>query len=124
MSGFPERLRAARKAAGLTQEELGFQVGVTKASVSAWETGREVPGFRLLPMIREALGQSLDLLVCGITPDGVREDSASAAYLERARSQDECRFLLRFRRLEPARRKALLVLMPEERRKGAEPADD
>ncbi|MFK7161598.1 helix-turn-helix transcriptional regulator [Marinospirillum sp. MEB164] len=35
MSRFPVRLRQLRLAAGLTQEQLGFAVEVTKSSVSA-----------------------------------------------------------------------------------------
>lgn len=112
MPDFHQRLRAARKAAGMTQEQLGFQIGVTKASVSAWETGRETPSFRLLPLLREVLGRSLDELICGIGEDGVREGEPEPAYLDRARSEDERRFLLRFRRLDAARRQAVLVLMP------------
>ena len=49
MKSFGDRLRAARIAAGMTQEQLGFALGVTKSSVSAWENDREAPGFRLLP---------------------------------------------------------------------------
>jgi transcriptional regulator with XRE-family HTH domain len=32
-----QRLRAARKAANITQEELGLKIGVTRAAVSQWE---------------------------------------------------------------------------------------
>ena len=35
-----ERLKAARVASGLTQEELGVAVGVTRAAVSQWEAGQ------------------------------------------------------------------------------------
>ncbi|WP_181393102.1 helix-turn-helix transcriptional regulator [Stenotrophomonas sp. HMWF023] len=37
-----------RAAAGLTQEQLGFTIGVTRSSVSAWENKRETPSFRTL----------------------------------------------------------------------------
>jgi len=40
---FPERLKAARLALGLTQEQLGFELDVTKSTVSAWENGRDAP---------------------------------------------------------------------------------
>lgn len=65
IEGFSTRLREARLAANLTQEQLGFAVDVTKSSVSAWENGREMPGLRNLPKLRAALGCSLDYLVCG-----------------------------------------------------------
>lgn len=38
-----EWVRAARKHAGLTQEAFGEQLGVGKANVSAWETGKHNP---------------------------------------------------------------------------------
>ena len=55
MSGFQERLKSARQRLGLTQEALAEELNVTKASVSAWENGREKPGFRLLPKLRIVL---------------------------------------------------------------------
>ena len=70
MSGFQERLKSARQRLGLTQEALAEELNVTKASVSAWETGREKPGFRLLPRLRIVLGTSLDDLICGGDTDG------------------------------------------------------
>ena len=34
-----ERVAAARKAAGLTQETLGEKLGVSRQAVSKWESG-------------------------------------------------------------------------------------
>lgn len=36
-------IKAARKAAGLSQAALGEKVGVTQGAISSWETGRVVP---------------------------------------------------------------------------------
>jgi phage repressor protein C with HTH and peptisase S24 domain/DNA-binding XRE family transcriptional regulator len=38
-------IRAARKKAALTQEQLGERLGVTKGNVSAWENGRHEPSY-------------------------------------------------------------------------------
>lgn len=38
-------IRAARKKSGLTQEQLGERLGVTKGNVSAWENGRHEPSY-------------------------------------------------------------------------------
>ncbi|WP_434663526.1 S24 family peptidase [Paraburkholderia sp. A3BS-1L] len=38
-------IRAARKKAALTQEQLGEKLGVTKGNVSAWENGRHEPSY-------------------------------------------------------------------------------
>ena len=42
-------IRAARRAAGLTQTQLGTRVGVRQSSVGQWEGGRTLP---TLPMLR------------------------------------------------------------------------
>ncbi|WP_426339947.1 helix-turn-helix domain-containing protein [Pseudoduganella sp. S-14] len=48
MSAFGSRLKAARLAAGLSQEQLGIQAGIEEASASArmnrYERGTRVPG--------------------------------------------------------------------------------
>lgn len=110
MQHFAGRLREARIAAGLTQEQLGFALDVTKSSVSAWENSREAPSFRLLPRLSEVLGRSLDYLLCGneekdATPVGETPD------LRRARSSDEELLLRRFRATSGARRQAVLTLL-------------
>lgn len=63
MSDFAKILRILRRRADWTQEELGFEVGVTKAAVSSWENAREVPTFHTLLRLRTVLNVSLDLLV-------------------------------------------------------------
>ena len=50
-----------RKAAGITQEELGKAVGVSTQAVSRWECGG-APDVTLLPAIADRLGVSIDAL--------------------------------------------------------------
>lgn len=38
-----DRIAAVRKAAGLTQEQLGELLGVTRQAVSKWESGQTTP---------------------------------------------------------------------------------
>ena len=49
-----------RKAAGLTQEELGGKLGVTNQAVSKWESGVSMPDILLLPEIAAVLGITLE----------------------------------------------------------------
>ena len=57
-----EKLRAARKAAGMTQEDLAEFVGCTQKDIARWEAGRE-PRALTLKKLAEALDCSMDDLV-------------------------------------------------------------
>lgn len=46
-------VKTARTHAGLTQDQLGDLLGVTKGNVSAWENGRHDPGFAQMLKINE-----------------------------------------------------------------------
>ena len=52
-----------RKEARLTQDDLASFLGVTKASVSKWETGQSYPDIALLPKIATYFGISVDQLI-------------------------------------------------------------
>ena len=52
-----------RKDQGLTQDDLAGYLGVTKASVSKWETGQSFPDIALLPRIATYFGVSIDDLM-------------------------------------------------------------
>ncbi len=56
-----EQIAKYRKAAGLTQEELGKAVGISAQAVSRWECGG-APDITLLPDIADRLGVSIDTL--------------------------------------------------------------
>ena len=52
-----------RKDARLTQDDLAGHLGVTKASVSKWETGQSYPDVELLPRIAAYFDTSVDKLM-------------------------------------------------------------
>jgi transcriptional regulator with XRE-family HTH domain len=120
MKRFADRLREARVAAGMTQEQLGFALGITKSSVSAWENERETPSFRMLPELRRVLGRSLDELVCGVQSAGTSTvGEGKSPYTAReasplARDEKERALLQRYRNLPAKRRAALLDLLRPE----------
>ena len=51
-----------RKAAGLTQEALASQLGLSYQAISKWENGLSCPDVLLLPRIAEIFGVSIDVL--------------------------------------------------------------
>jgi len=66
VSGFGGRLQEIRKAKGLKQEELSAQVGITRPTLSQYETDRSCPDGVVLKKLSDVLGVSTDYLL-GIT---------------------------------------------------------
>ncbi len=60
-----EKIKRARKAAGLTQKQLGDIVGVTRPAVGQWESDITSPGLSTLEVIAKALGISAQELLYG-----------------------------------------------------------
>lgn len=60
---FSENLMRLRKEKGLSQEALGEQIGVTRQTVSKWETGETTPEMNKLIELAQFFAVSLDELV-------------------------------------------------------------
>ena len=60
---FSEIIREIRKRLGITQEELAQFVGVTKASISKWETRQTYPDILILPKLASYFDVSVDELL-------------------------------------------------------------
>lgn len=69
-----EQIQKYRKAAKLTQKELGEALGISSSAVSQWETGG-TPDISLLPAIADKLGISINALFGreDITPENMQE---------------------------------------------------
>lgn len=55
--------RTARKKAGLTLRQVAEKLNVTDAAVAQWESGATAPRTKLLPLIAEVYGVSVDELL-------------------------------------------------------------
>ncbi len=62
-----------RKEKGITQEQLANYIGVSKASVSKWESGQSYPDILLLPEIATYFNITVDELI-GYSPQLTKED--------------------------------------------------
>ncbi len=59
---FGRRLKTAREAAGLTQQELGDAVGTNKRVIARYEAGQAAPSVHAAARMARAAGTSLDAL--------------------------------------------------------------
>lgn len=70
---FNEKLIDLRKSKYLSQEELGHELGVSRQSVSKWESGQSYPDFQRLVLLADFYGLTLDELVHDLDFTDVRE---------------------------------------------------
>lgn len=81
------RLRHERK---LTQEQLAGFIGVTKASVSKWETGQSTPDIAILPQLAAFFDVTIDELI-GYKPQ-LSKEQIQKLYQEFAAEFATCPF--------------------------------
>lgn len=62
---FGEKLRSARKSAGLTQEKLSGKLLVSRQAITKWESDRGLPDIENLKQLSLLLGVSMDYLLDG-----------------------------------------------------------
>lgn len=72
---FNEKLLSIRKSKGLSQEELGMELQVSRQTISKWEAGLSYPDFQKLVMLSDYFDMTLDELVKDIDVQDVREKS-------------------------------------------------
>ena len=56
---FHEKLMSLRKGRGLSQEELGMELQVSRQTISKWESGQSYPDFQRLVLLRRLLRYDL-----------------------------------------------------------------
>lgn len=74
---FNEKLIELRKSKGLSQDELGQRLGVSRQTISKWELAQSYPDFQRLVLLSDYFGLSLDALVKDIDVQDVREKNLS-----------------------------------------------
>lgn len=84
---FQERLYRLRRERGMSQEELGHALGVSRQAVQKWEAGTSRPDLDNLTALAQCFSVSLDYLVLGeesqsdALPDGHAGTAVKAVYV-------------------------------------------
>ena len=89
-----KNITAFRKDAGMTQEDLAGQIGVSAQAVSKWETGVRMPDILLLPVIADAFGITVDEIYSGKKKEEVPQhysfDELAGVLYERILESSTC----------------------------------
>lgn len=86
---FNEKLIELRKSKHLSQEELGHELGVSRQTISKWESAQSYPDFQRLVLLSDYYGLTLDELVHDLDVQEVREKNLSAEQLNSIYSDAE-----------------------------------
>lgn len=79
---FHEKLVSLRKSMGLSQEELGAEIKVSRQTISKWESGQSYPDFQRLVLLSDYFGLTLDELVRDVDVADVRAKNLSNEKLD------------------------------------------
>ena len=79
---FNEKLIDLRKSRGLSQEELGAELHVSRQTVSKWESAQSYPDFQRLVLLSDYFGLTLDALVRDVDVQEVREKNWNSEKLD------------------------------------------
>lgn len=71
---FNEKLINLRKTKGLSQEELGIELKVSRQTISKWESCQSYPDFQRLVLLSDFFGCTLDELVKNVDVQDVRRN--------------------------------------------------
>lgn len=74
---FDENLKKARKAKGLSQEELAQKLQLSRQAISKWESGEGYPNVEKLCLLAQCLSVSLDFLMKESGAEKLLQEKAS-----------------------------------------------
>ncbi|WP_270913207.1 MULTISPECIES: helix-turn-helix domain-containing protein [Allofournierella] len=98
---FNEKLVELRKRQGLSQEQLGMELQVSRQTVSKWEAGQSYPDFQRLVLLSDYFGMSLDELVRNIDVQDVRdrngtEEKIASMFSDVEKAKDFCEKTIKY----------------------------
>lgn len=115
MATMGERIKQLRKEIGMTQTALAETLGVTKGTVSTWETNSRVPSFEALVKMSDLFMRSFDYIMGrsdNATPIAQNKDleDLAAASIE----DDLTEYALKYARLDTYGRDAVEAIIRAE----------
>ncbi len=111
-----ERIKQLRKENGMTQVDMAQKLGVTKGTVSTWETDSRVPGFETLNQMCDMFQRSLDYLM-GRSDDAtppVRTDEELTELAISQVAEDLTEYVVKYCRLDQYGRDAVEAVIRAE----------
>ena len=98
---FNEKLLKIRKERGLSQEELGMELQVSRQTISKWEAGQSYPDFTRLVMLSDFFDMTLDELVKDIDVQEIRNknftgEKIDSLYKDSQTIKDIARWICKF----------------------------
>ena len=72
----------ARKKSGLSQEDVAAKLGVSRQTISKWESCQSYPDFQRLVLLSDYFGLTLDELVKDVDVQEVREKNINSEKLD------------------------------------------
>lgn len=98
---FNEKLMSIRKMKGLSQEELGLELQVSRQTISKWEAGQSYPDFQKLVILSDFFDMTLDELVKDIDVQDVRDktltdEKVASIYLDVDKAKNYSKKLVKF----------------------------
>ena len=79
---FNEKIISLRKSMGLSQEELGAELHVSRQTISKWESAQSYPDFQRLVLLSDYFGLTLDELVRDVDVADVRAKNVNSEKLD------------------------------------------
>ena len=105
--GFGERLKAARKSRGYTQQQIADLMKIDKSTYCGYETGKRQPDVQKIKQLSEILGVSGDALL------ETGYEKAPAKNGERSVSDAKAAFLMATEMTSPKKKRMNSGKMPE-----------
>ena len=84
-----ENIRSLRSTKGLTQEQFGYEMGVSAQAVSRWENGVTYPDITMLPSIADFFDVTLDELMGRCNELDINEREAFTQQVYKMRDRGE-----------------------------------